>query len=432
MGTLQRYILRSFLVAAGLTGLVLTFVLSVGFLFQVFQFVMRGAPAGLVCRYLAASMPEVLGFTIPLALMVASLLVFGRLSTDSEVAAMKACGVSFLTIMRGPVIVGLICSAIGFYLQNYAMPRGHFVRRSIASELAVRAGVDLIEPGRFIDEIDHVTIFCDRKVSREDEQGKKFTTIYNVLAIDRSQSGKDKAKEDPEGGRAAATFREIQASRADMRTEGSDLVFTLYDCVIAPSPVPGVLAPAKIDSWDYRCKGVISRTRKYVKKPKDYDFGELLAAVREFPHPFPEALPPKAETKAPKAVAPVKPVFGKKPAAAEPVKSEPLSHEEALKIHARSEAKMKSRLLFLLNYRTVWALSAICFVLVGVPLGCQTQRKESARGMALGVGIGITFFLFVLLSEALADKPKAFPWLLVWVPVVASLTTAVILIRKHQ
>jgi lipopolysaccharide export system permease protein len=141
MGTLQRYILRSFLVAAGLTGLVLTFVLSVGFLFQVFQFVMRGASASLVVQYLAASLPEVLGFTIPLALMVASLLVFGRMSTDSEVAAMKACGISFTAIMRGPLIIAILCSALGFYLQNYAMPRGHYVRRTIANRLALDAGV---------------------------------------------------------------------------------------------------------------------------------------------------------------------------------------------------------------------------------------------------------------------------------------------------
>ena len=210
MGTLQRYILRSFLVAAGLTGLVLTFVLSVGFLFQVFQFVMRGASAGLVVQYLAASLPEVLGFTIPLALMVASLLVFGRLSTDSEIAAMKACGISFLAIMRTPVIVAILCSALGFYLQNYAMPRGHYVRRSIANRLALDAGVQLIEPGRFIDEIDNVAVFCDRKVDMKDTDGKGYTQLYNLLAIDRRDG----------------FLREIHADHAEMRSQGSDLVFT--------------------------------------------------------------------------------------------------------------------------------------------------------------------------------------------------------------
>ena len=264
MGTLQRYILRSFLVAAGLTGLVLTFVLSVGFLFQVFQFVMRGASGALVAQYILASLPEVLGFTIPLALMVASLLVFGRLSTDSEVAAMKACGISFLTIMRGPLIVAILCTGAVFYLQNYAMPRGHYVRRTLASRLALDAGVQLLEPGRFIDDIDNVTVFCDRKVDMEDRDGRPYTLLYNLLAIDRSEG----------------FLREIHADRAEVRTEGSDLLFTLFQATITP-PAKDVQGTATVDNYPYRFENVVSRTRKYLKKPKDYTFGELLAAERE-------------------------------------------------------------------------------------------------------------------------------------------------------
>lgn len=370
MGTLQRYILRSFLVAAGLTGLVLTFVLSVGFLFQVFQFVMKGASAGLILQYLAASLPEVLGFTVPLALMVASLLVFGRMSTDSEIAAMKACGVSFLTIMRGPLIVGILCSVLGFYLQNYAMPRGHYVRRTIANRLALDAGVQLIEPGRFISEIDNVTVFCDRKVDMKDADGKGYTVLYNLLAIDRRDG----------------FLREIQADRADMRAEGSDLIFTLHQGTVSP-PDKGVQGTASFEEFAYVCQDVVSRSRKYLKKPKDFDFGELLAAEREATHGD---------------------------------------------LSSKAARKWQSRLRFLLNYRAVWALSAFCFVLVGVPLGCQSQRKESSRGMALGIAIGIAFFLFIMLSQALADKPAAFAWVLVWAPVILCVGVACHLIPKHQ
>lgn len=384
MGTLQRYILRSFLVAAGLTALVLTFVLSVGFLFQVIQFIIRGVPANLVAQYLAAALPEVLGFTVPLALMVASLLVFGRMSSDSEVAAMKACGVSFLTIMRGPIVIGLLCTGLGFYLQNYAMPSGHFVRRTLSTRLALEAGTDLLEPGRFISEIDDVAIFCDAKSDDEDAQGP-FTVLHDLIAIDRSQG----------------FLREIRAERADVRIEGSDLIFTLHQPRISPMAAdnPGI---GVAETLPYRFENVVTRSREYHKKPKDFTYGELRAAVRE------------ARASLDKARA--------AEAAGTPL--EGLSAEAAAKWH--------SRLLFLLNYRIVWAFSAICFVLVGIPLGCQAMRKDSSRGMALGVGVGIAFFLVLLLSESLADKPGALPWLLVWVPVLICLGVAAYLIPKHQ
>lgn len=392
MGTLQRYILRSFLVAAGLTGLVLTFVLSVGFLFQVFQFIMRGASAGLVVQYLAASLPEVLGFTIPLALMVASLLVFGRMSTDSEIAAMKACGVSFLAIMRGPIIVAILCSALGFYLQNYAMPRGHYVRRTIANRLAIDAGVQLMEPGRFIDEIDNLAVFCDRKVDMKDDDGRGYTALYNLLAIDRRNG----------------FLREIQADRAHMRAEGSDLVFTLFDAAITP-PDEGIVGTASFSEFTYRCQDVVSRSKKYNKKPKDYDFGELRMKAREAKQELNQII---AVEKAAKV----------NPDAA--TQAPPLSRKAAEKWHCR--------LKFLLNYRLVWALSSFCFVLVGIPLGCQSQRKESSKGMVFGLAVGIAFFLFILLSEALATKPAALPWLIVWTPVLICIGTACVIIPKHQ
>ncbi len=382
IGTLQRYILSSFLVAAGLTGLVLTFVLSVGFLFQVFQFIIQGASADLILQYLAASLPEVLGFTIPLALMVASLLVFGRLSTDSEVSAMKACGVSFPAIMRGPIIIAVLCSALGFYLQNYAMPNGHYVRRTVAARLALDSGVNLIEPGRFINDIDNVSIFCDRKVDSE-KDGKKMTTIYDLLAID-SRDG---------------FLREIQAEKADMYIEGSDIKFTLYKGTLSPS-VDGSSGIGTFDQYTVTVTNVVSRTKKYLKKPKDFTFGELWQATGAAKRQLDSVRNGTAD-----------PNSG-------------LSEKGAAKYH--------SKLKFLLNYRTVWALSSFCFVLVGIPLGCQTQRKDSAGGMSLGIGIGILFFLFILLSESLSDKPAALPWLLVWIPVIFCIGSSFRLIKKHQ
>lgn len=403
MGTLQRYILRSFLVAAGLTGLVLTFVLSVGFLFQVFQFIMRGASASLVAQYLAASLPEVLGFTIPLALMVASLLVFGRMSTDSEVAAMKACGVSFLSIMRGPIIVSILCSILGFYLQNYAMPRGHFVRRTIANRLAIDAGVQLMEPGRFIDEIDDLAVFCDRKADMKDPDGTAgYTALYNFLAIDRRNGA----------------LREIHADRAHMRAKGSDLVFTLFDVKITPPIYEAAVGTDRIEEYTYTFEDVVSRSKEYKKKPKDYVFGELYASAKEARSLLDAIKNP--------AAAPEIATVTTTDSTATPAEDAPPV------ISLKAAEKWHCRLKFLLNYRLVWALSSFCFVLVGIPMGCQAQRKESSKGMVMGLTIGISFFLFILLSEALATKPAALPWLIVWTPVIICIGAACVLIPKHQ
>ncbi len=414
MGKLQRYILRSFLTAATLTALVLTFILSVGFLFQVFRYIVNGAPAVDILRFIGASFPEVFGFTIPLSLMIASLLVFGRMSTDSEVAAMKACGVSFFTIMRGPLIISLLATGLAIYLQHYAMPEGHFLRRTITNKLAVEAGEQLVEPGRFVDEMDDFIFFCDRKSDMErivNGKTEKYTQMYGVMAIDRREKG---------------VFRAILADSAEMDVEGSNLRFILNDVIITPpygglvkdgtssltsdygiatgvkNPLTGKISTAK--SFRYTIRDAVSRSKKYVKKPKDYNLKELIDARQE------------AKLQCDKLE----------------VELEQPDCLDSVKHQLRAARKQLSHLTFLISYRTVWAISCFCFVLVGVPLGCQAQRKESSRGMVMGLVIGLAFFLFILMSESLATTPAACPWLLVWIPVFICIGVAMRLIPKHQ
>jgi lipopolysaccharide export system permease protein len=412
MGKLQRYILRSYLVAATLTALVLTFVLSVGFLFQVFRFIVGGVrDPWIILKFLGASFPEVLGFTIPLSLMIASLLVFGRLSTDSEIAAMKACGVSFWAIMRGPIIVAVVATIIAFYLQNYAMPNGHFLRRTISNELAISAGDQMVEPGYFLDEMDDFTFYCTSKKNEKDGS----TTLKGVMAIDRRAE------------KETGIFHTILAESAKMTRDGSNLNFTLTDVTISPpymgsptkkaeggvtsvygnatqvaNPMQGKIATAK--TFSYTIKGVATKGKKYVKKPKDFTLNELNDAIRDTGAKLEELDRQKANGTADPNVA----------------------------VQEKAMRKYQSHLRFLRSYRMVWAISCLCFVLVGVPLGCQAQRKESSRGMVMGLVIGLSFFLFILLSESLAKTPSVYPWLLVWTPAVICIAVALKIIPKHQ
>lgn len=99
----------------------------------------------------------------PLALLVASVLVFSRLSADSEIAAMRACGVNLLTVMRAPLLFALFCTVMGLFVNNEIVPRGHQIRRDLARRISVGAGLELLEPGRVIDDFPKVKIYFEEK-----------------------------------------------------------------------------------------------------------------------------------------------------------------------------------------------------------------------------------------------------------------------------
>ena len=81
--------------------------------------------------------------------------------------------------------------------------------------------------------------------------------------------------------------------------------------------------------------------------------------------------------------------------------------------------------------RWVFAFASVCFVLVGVPLGIRAQRKESSIGMAISLGVALSYYLVVILMSSLSKNFKAQPELLIWLPVVACLLLASYLIPKN-
>ena len=148
MKTLERYVFGAFLSSFLLAFLVLTFVLTIGLFVQIVGYILDGIPFDLVGRFALVSFPETMQWTIPIGLLVASILVFSRMSADSEIAAMRACGVNLLTIMRWPLIFAVLCTLAGVFINNEIVPRGHEVRRDLVKRLSVGAGLELLEPSR--------------------------------------------------------------------------------------------------------------------------------------------------------------------------------------------------------------------------------------------------------------------------------------------
>ena len=135
MKILERYVFGSFLVSFLLAFLVLSFVLTIGLMVQIVSFILDGVPMRLVGEFAAVSFPETLQWTMPLALLVSSVLVFSRLSADGEVAAMRACGVHIVSVIRYPILFAVLCAVLGVVVNNEIVPRGHEIRRSLKSKV---------------------------------------------------------------------------------------------------------------------------------------------------------------------------------------------------------------------------------------------------------------------------------------------------------
>lgn len=101
-------------------------------LFRMADYIAKyGAPLFSVLKLFLVSLPEIIRYTLPMSILLASLLAFGRLSSTSEIIAMRAGGISFLRLMRPVVAVALVITAVAFALGEYVVPASRVAYQQI-------------------------------------------------------------------------------------------------------------------------------------------------------------------------------------------------------------------------------------------------------------------------------------------------------------
>lgn len=371
MKTIERYVFGSFLSSFALAFLVLSFVLTIGLLVQIVGYIMDGVPMSLVGEFCMVSLPETLQWSMPLALLVSSVLVFSRLSADSEIAAMRACGINLYSVMRWPVLFGLLCTLLGFWVNNEVVPRGHEVRRTLKTKVSVRTGLSVLEPGRVIDDFPKVKIYFGRK---------EGNWLYDLVVLDYSNPKRD---------------RLITADKALVTQNDADIDFELYRMTVDPVDDKH-MTMARANRFVYSLKNVVKNDR-YSRRPKDFRFFEMCRLIRELS------------------------------AAVGRVDSGGKSGALRLDMARRELSGNKVEL----QKRFVFAMASLCFVLVGVPLGIRSQRRESTVGMAISLAVSLGYYVIVILMLSCEEMYTLHPDYLIWLPVAICFALAARLTRKH-
>ena len=379
MKNLERYVFGAFLSSFLLAFLVLSFVLTIGLMVQIVSYILQGVPMDLVGRFALVSFPETMQWTVPLALLVSSILVFSRLSADSEIAAMRACGVNLLTVMRWPLAFALLCTLVCLFVNNEIVPRGHEVRRSLTRRLSVGAGLELLEPGRTINDFPKVQLYFR---SRDAESG----ALLDLEIVDRR---------DPK------CTRTYKAEKAFVQQEGRDIVLDVRNLSVDPVDAAHPQA-LQAETFRWRADDVL-KDGEYKRKEKDFRFFEMLREIDARKRVAAEASDvAKAKPDAATVAAPDEGGKGK-------------SKKRYSPRQAARRALSDIRTEFM--KRWVFAFASICFVLVGVPLGIRAQRKESSVGMGIALLTALAYYLVVILMTSLSKNYHAHPEILIWLPV---------------
>lgn len=101
--------------------------LSIGAVFELVREVAEsGLPMDIAVKILLLKMPEFIVLAFPMSILLASLMAYGRLSSDSELIALRSIGINIYRLILPTILFSLIIVVITFGVHNFIVPAANY------------------------------------------------------------------------------------------------------------------------------------------------------------------------------------------------------------------------------------------------------------------------------------------------------------------
>ena len=161
---LDRFILKSFALLFAGTFFICLFIFMMQFLWRyVDELVGKGLELSLMAQFFFYSGLTLVPLSLPLAILLASLITFGNFGERYELLAMKAAGISLLQIMRPLIVFCLLLGGVSFYFQNVIAPQAQVKLWTLLISMRQKSPELDIPEGVFYNEIPDYNLYVKHK-----------------------------------------------------------------------------------------------------------------------------------------------------------------------------------------------------------------------------------------------------------------------------
>lgn len=262
--TLTRYLVSEILPPFLFGLLAFTFILLIARILKLIELVVtRGVPLFQIGKLFALIFPTFLEMTVPMALLLAIFLGLGRLSSEQELLAMKASGISPLQILRPIAIVAIFVCFVTLMLTTFARPAANLALKKELYKIAKsRIGTALKEKV-FNDDFPKILIYVEEVIP-------PGNTTQGVLIIDR----RDPSRED-------VVFGKVALIDSDEKT--NSLSLKLFDGAIygREKKRPG-FSQTQFNIYDFKIdlEELLGPVKKKERGPKEMSLRRLFQTIR--------------------------------------------------------------------------------------------------------------------------------------------------------
>jgi len=137
LSILSKYIIREHIGPFFFGFFVITLIFILNLLFrELGKFLSKGLAFSVILEFILLNLAWMIALAVPMAVLIAALMAFGRLSADNEITAIKASGISLYQILPSVIIVSTLLALALIWFNNHILPEFNHRTRLLAMDIA--------------------------------------------------------------------------------------------------------------------------------------------------------------------------------------------------------------------------------------------------------------------------------------------------------
>ena len=395
------------------------------------KFLGKGFDSYFLLKLLFYNTAWIIAMAIPMAVLVASILTYGKLSSDNEVVGFKSSGIRMYDIIQPSFFSAVIIACITIYFSCNVLPKMNYQARKLNHELSRKRPDVEFEENIYSDLIpNHIVKFKERD---KNNKSKFYDIMIHQIYNNR-------------------LTRSVIADSVIINSNNQDIMFNLFDGTIHERVAINE-EYRQINFENYKLKVPIDKTNNRKLK---YVRGDRELTLRMLNHNM-DSLEKKITYLKYKInkrldlfdIDTVSVNYSDLMALIDNKNTDSLlkinnkDQEKIYKVKAKANKTIISgylknieRSANKINRNTVEMhkkfaipIASIIFLLIGAPLGIKMQRGNMAVSMSISLMFFILYYILIVGGEQLADKNLFNPILSMWLPNLIVLAFGLLILK---
>jgi lipopolysaccharide export system permease protein len=363
MKTLHLYLTRQVVATLIMTVAVFTFVLLLGNALKEILVLLINRQATLwgVAQAFGLLIPFVWVFALPMGMLTAALLVFGRFSADQELTAVRSSGISLVSLITPILILSLALCGVSAWINMEVAPQCRVAYKSLLFRMGLKLSGAVLPEGRLLKDFPGCMIY----IGKNDGQTLHDIKIYQMNTNQQVEII-------------------LLAPSGNLEITNQQPVMHLFD--VEMINWNGTVTESQAVDKPLDVKKVDAEEKPSVS---DMTFRQLQTELRDLDRSF--SLPTPRT----------------------------MSSEELRKWKQALEQQkqnLTTPILVQIHRQVAFSFACLGFTLVGIPLGIRAHRRETNIGIAMALVLVLIYYSFIILGQSLQTHAEWAPYLIVWLP----------------